>query len=145
MTVFLEEMENLFIGQSWDLKWKFTMQCTVDEYLAMVDLKTGAVFKMVLRLMQTAPKEELGSSVNFGLAQLLGRWYYMNLNGTQYTQEKGFCEDLDLDEGKFSYPIVIRFDSREIIMHIFRGKQSTLAPESKCGFHARSRSVTGNA
>jgi len=37
MTVLLEELENLLIGQSWDLKWKFTMQCpTVDEYLAMV-------------------------------------------------------------------------------------------------------------
>jgi geranylgeranyl pyrophosphate synthase len=140
MAVFLEELENLLIGQSWDLKWKFTMQCpTVDEYLAMVDLKTGAMFKMVLRLMQTATKEELGSTVNFGpLARLLGRWYqirddYMNLKGTQYTQEKGFCEDLD--EGKFSYPIVrccgLDLTAREIIMHTFQGKQSTLAPESK--------------
>ena len=140
MTIFLEEVENLFIGQSWDLKWKFTMQCpTVGEYLAMIDLKTGAMFKMVLRLMQTATKEDLGSSVNFyPLAELLGRWYqirddYMNLNGAQYTQEKGFCEDLD--EGKFSYPIVRCCSSdstaREIIMHTFQRKQSTLALESK--------------
>ena len=140
MTVLLEEVENLFIGQSWDLKWKFTVQCpTVGEYLAMIDLKTGAMFKMVFRFMQTATKKDLGSSVNFcPLALLLGRWYqirddYLNLNGAQYTQEKGFCEDLD--EGKFSYPIVKCCSSdstaREIIMHIFQRKQSTLDLESK--------------
>ncbi|KAJ5904908.1 Terpenoid synthase [Penicillium subrubescens] len=113
MTVLLEELERLFLGQSWELKWRSTMQCpTEEEYLAMVDHKTGAMFHMLLRLMLTLAQDDgcLSQSTEFTvLAQLLGRWYqvrddYLNLQEAGYAKKKGFCEDLD--EGKFSYPIV---------------------------------------
>jgi len=43
------------------------------------------------------------------LITMLGRAYalrddYMNLASTEYTQTKGFCEDLD--EGKYSLPVI---------------------------------------
>jgi hypothetical protein len=67
----------------------------------------------------------------------------MNLNGTQYTKEKGFCDDLG--GGKFSYPIVrccsLDSTAREIIMDIFRRKQSTLALERDLESDIRSRGV----
>jgi geranylgeranyl pyrophosphate synthase len=113
MTVLLEELERLFLGQSWELKWRFTMQCpTEEEYFAMVDHKTGAMFHMLLRMMLTLVQGDghLNQTTGFAtLAKLLGRWYqvrddYLNLQEADYAKKKGFCEDLD--EGKFSYPIV---------------------------------------
>ncbi|KAL3487586.1 isoprenoid synthase domain-containing protein [Aspergillus germanicus] len=81
MTVLLEELDTPFLGQSWELKWRFSEE------------------------------QDLSRSTRFDtLAQRLGRWYqirddYMNLQGEGgYGQKKGFCEDLD--EGKFSYLVV---------------------------------------
>ncbi|KAJ5635290.1 uncharacterized protein N7484_008603 [Penicillium longicatenatum] len=93
----------------------------------MADGKTGALFEMIIRMMQffsTAnwPIEEL-----FQLSTSLGRWYqvrddYQSLQDEHYISQKGFCEDLD--EGKLSYPLIVccHRDStaEKIIMGIFR-------------------------
>ena len=130
MHVLLEELENLFVGQSWDLNWKFSMICPSEaEYLAMVDRKTGAMFGMLLRLMQAASLETAVYDLR-PLAHIMGRWYqvrddYMNLQGVEYSKQKGFCEDLD--EGKLSYPIVHCCNAQpafgSLILGIFRQKQ----------------------
>jgi geranylgeranyl pyrophosphate synthase len=116
MTVLLEGLDTLFLGQSWELKWRFTSQCpTEEEYFAMVDCKTGAMFHMLIRLMLTlmpgSANQDLSRSTQFDvLGQRLGRWYqirddYLNLQEEgDYGKKKGFCEDLD--EGKFSYLVV---------------------------------------
>jgi hypothetical protein len=55
IAILLEELENLFVGQSWDLHWKFHKKFPAEaEYFEMVDKKTGAMFKLLLRLMQTS-------------------------------------------------------------------------------------------
>ena len=49
----LEELEHLYLGQSWDLYWEYTLQCLSEaEYINMVDNKTGGLFRMRVRLMQ---------------------------------------------------------------------------------------------
>lgn len=58
------------------------------------------------------------------LARLFGRWYqirddYMNLQGTDYSKQKRFCEDLD--EGKLSYPIVKCCQKSETIKNFIFG------------------------
>jgi geranylgeranyl pyrophosphate synthase len=108
----------------------------------MVDHKTGAMFKMLLRLMQAA--SPLISTYDIEpLSRLVGRCYqirddYMNLQGVEYSKQKGFCDDLD--EGKFSYPVVhcVQTDrsSQDLILGIFRQRQvkaagAPLAVESK--------------
>ncbi|KAJ2984086.1 hypothetical protein NQ176_g217 [Zarea fungicola] len=95
MAIFSEEMENLYVGQAYDLYWTFNSQRpTFKEYIAMVDHKTGALFNMLVKLM--AAKSTAISEPNpdlFNLVILLGRFFqirddYMNLtsddkNGTK--------------------------------------------------------------
>ncbi|KFZ21954.1 hypothetical protein V502_02902 [Pseudogymnoascus sp. VKM F-4520 (FW-2644)] len=129
MGIFLDGLTNLSIGQSWDLNWKFNSYCpSIAEYMAMIDGKTGAMFKMLVHLMKSLSSSQKWPVADFNrLTQLLGRWYqvrddYQNLKDPEYTEKKGFCEDLD--EGKLSYPVVLACNSdptaRSIILGIFR-------------------------
>ena len=135
MDVLLEELEGLYLGQSWDLYWKHNLVCpSEEEYINMVDNKTGGMFSMLLRLMQS--ESPLMTTLDFDrLTILFGRFFqirddYMNFG--DYTNQKGFCEDLD--EGKFSYPIVHCLEShpefRGHILGIFRQRPASLSPGS---------------
>ncbi|KAK8091906.1 Ophiobolin F synthase [Apiospora hydei] len=53
LTAVLEELEGLYLGQSWDLYWKHNLVCPSEaEYVNMVDHKTGGMFRMLLRMLQ---------------------------------------------------------------------------------------------
>ncbi|TDZ21940.1 Ophiobolin F synthase [Colletotrichum orbiculare MAFF 240422] len=131
----LDELECLFIGQSWDLYWKFHLQVpTEKEYLEMVDCKTGAMFRLLARLMFHESSVVSGTQVLQLLdemCRLFGRFFqirddFMNLYSTEYSDQKGFCEDLD--EGKMSYPLIMLLwqnpGQRDQIMGIFRQQAS---------------------
>ncbi|KFX89132.1 hypothetical protein O988_08748 [Pseudogymnoascus sp. VKM F-3808] len=133
MGIFLEGLRSLAIGQSWDLNWKFNSYCpSIAEYMVMIDGKTGAMFRMLVNLMKSLSSLQTWPVADFDrLIQLLGRWYqvrddYQNLKDPEYTEQKGFCEDLD--EGKLSYPVVLTCNSdpvaRTIILGIFRRKDT---------------------
>lgn len=134
-TILLEGSEKLFIRQSWELKWRrFTLHCPAEkEYFAMVDGMTGAMFQLILRLMLTLVHNGEQSSENKSfdvLARTLGRWYqvrddYLNLRDTGSTK-KGFCEDLD--DGKFSYPVVRSCADpgrKDLLVGILHGRDAT--------------------
>lgn len=127
---FLEILQRMHVGQSYDIHWRFHLECpTDDEYFDMVDQKTGCMFEMLLTLMaskSTCVKVKSFSS----FVRVFGRYFqvrddYMNLTSTEYTQGKGACEDLD--EGKLSYPLVVcqRLAPASFaqIIGIFRAKQ----------------------
>lgn len=53
--IFNEEMLNLHHGQGMDLYWRDALVCpTEEEYLKMVQNKTGGLFRVAVRLMQIA-------------------------------------------------------------------------------------------
>ncbi|KAF6809680.1 geranylgeranyl pyrophosphate synthase [Colletotrichum sojae] len=127
----LEELESLFAGQSWDLYWKFHLQTpTEQEYLEMVDCKTGAMFRLLARLMFHESSVATGKNAAKLLdrmCQAFGRFFqirddFMNLNSNEYSDQKGYCEDLD--EGKISYPLILILrqnpEHRDLITGIFR-------------------------
>ncbi|TLS21073.1 uncharacterized protein PpBr36_10645, partial [Pyricularia pennisetigena] len=108
--VVTEGMKELLVGQGLDLVWTSEVAIpSLENCLQMIDGKTGALFLMVIRLMDaflpaSAPK------VSFNrFMLLLGRYFqirddYINLVSTQYSDAIGFCTDLD--EGKCSFIIL---------------------------------------
>ncbi|RAQ45961.1 geranylgeranyl pyrophosphate synthase [Aspergillus flavus] len=113
--IFIDELQNLHCGQSFDLYWKYHGHIpTVEEYMTMIDHKTGGLFRLCVRLMQaksisSGPHLELTHFVS-----LLGRFFqirddYQNLMSEEYSHQKGFCEDFD--EGKISLPLIYYMQS----------------------------------
>ncbi|KAL4908473.1 isoprenoid synthase domain-containing protein [Aspergillus multicolor] len=108
--IFIREVKNMHCGQALDLAWKYHTHCpTVDDYMMMIDNKTGAMFRLCVQLMQ-AESSIPSDHINAGyFVTQLGRYFqvrddYQNLVSTEYTDQKGFCEDLD--EGKISLPLI---------------------------------------
>ncbi|KIW93047.1 uncharacterized protein Z519_06896 [Cladophialophora bantiana CBS 173.52] len=109
MEIFTTELLNLHRGQGMDLYWRDTLTCpTEDDYLEMVQNKTGGLFRLAVKLMQ-AESPEKGRIDCVPLVNLMGLVFqicddYLNLSSSAYTKNKGLCEDLT--EGKFSFPII---------------------------------------
>lgn len=109
--IFIEEMQQLYIGQSYDLYWTHNAICpSISEYLKMVDKKTGGLFYMLTRLMVAeSPVSEVSDNDLNLLSCLIGRFFqirddYQNLASADYAKQKGFAEDLD--EGKYSFTLI---------------------------------------
>jgi len=103
------ELLNLHRGQGLDLLWRDSLRCpTEDEYIAMVNDKTGGLLRLAVKLMMACASHN--TDVDYvPLVNLIGVYFqirddYMNLQNDQYTSNKGFAEDLS--EGKFSFPVV---------------------------------------
>ncbi|KAI0250052.1 isoprenoid synthase domain-containing protein [Lactifluus subvellereus] len=103
------ELLNLHRGQGLDLLWRDSLQCpTEEEYIAMVNDKTGGLLRVGVKLMMACASQN--ANVDYvPLVNLIGIYFqvrddYMNLQNDQYTTNKGFAEDLS--EGKFSFPVV---------------------------------------
>lgn len=55
--IYTEELLNLHRGQGMDLFWRDTLTCpSEDDYLEMVGNKTGGLFRLAVKLMQTESK-----------------------------------------------------------------------------------------
>ena len=144
LTVYFDSLRSLFIGQSYDLFWtKHNTPPSTVEYLAMVDGKTGGLFQLSSSLLicssiQKSPashQKELDA-----LVTLIGRLYqirddFINLTSAEYAHQKGSCEDLD--EGKFSYPIIQALASQDreesTLRNLFaiRSRGGKIPPEMK--------------
>jgi len=103
------ELLNLHRGQGLDLLWRDSLRCpSEEEYIAMVNDKTGGLLRVAVKLMMACGS--LNVDVDYvPLVNLIGVYFqirddYMNLQNNEYGANKGFAEDLS--EGKFSFPIV---------------------------------------
>lgn len=136
MAVLLEELEELHVGQSWDLYWKYNLKWpTMHEYFSMIDLKTGGLFRMLVRMMQALSPRPNTAFVCDALVSMVSRFFqvrddYLNLNSREYSSQKGWCEDLD--EGKFSYLIIHCLENSpeyvDRIMGLFRQRTGCSGP-----------------
>jgi geranylgeranyl diphosphate synthase type 3 len=121
VNIFTKELIQLHLGQGMDIHWRDHAICpTEEEYLHMVCLKTGGLFRLSTGLMQVIGRNHMefvplvdDLSILF---QILDD--YLNLQSTKYHQNKSFCEDLT--EGKFSFPIIhhIQLDDTRRVLNI---------------------------
>ncbi|KAF9784100.1 terpenoid synthase [Thelephora terrestris] len=104
-----DELLNLHRGQGLELYWRDSLVCpTEEEYISMVNNKTGGLFRIGIKLMMACGTTNTDTDY-IPLVNLLGVYFqirddYMNLQSTEYAHNKGFAEDLT--EGKFSFPVV---------------------------------------
>ena len=112
LRIFIEEMQQLYVGQSYDLYWTHNALCpSISEYLKMIDKKTGGLFRMLTRLMiaESPVSEKVPNDDLNPFSCLIGRFFqirddYQNLASADYAKQKGFAEDLD--EGKYSFTLI---------------------------------------
>jgi geranylgeranyl diphosphate synthase, type III len=109
MNIFVGELLNLHRGQGHDILWRDDVQCpTEQQYLNMVQDKTGGLFRLAVGLLQAFATQH--QRTNFtSLVNNLALYFqirddYINLVDEEYMKSKSFCEDLT--EGKFSFPII---------------------------------------
>ncbi|THH11232.1 hypothetical protein EW146_g8122 [Bondarzewia mesenterica] len=126
-----DELLNLHRGQGLELLWRDSLQCpTEDEYIAMVNDKTGGLFRVAVKLMMACATTNV--NVDYvPLVNLISVYFqirddYMNLQSSEYATNKGFAEDLT--EGKFSFPIVhaVRSDlSNRQVLNVLQKRPTT--------------------
>mmetsp|Transcript_6948 Transcript_6948/g.15739 ORF Transcript_6948/g.15739 Transcript_6948/m.15739 type:complete len:311 (-) Transcript_6948:9-941(-) len=109
MTIFVGELLNLHRGQGHDILWREDGRCpTEEEYLKMVQDKTGGLFRLAVGLMQafatTNVTTDFTALVNNLAVYFQIRDDFINLVDEEYMKSKSFCEDLT--EGKFSFPVI---------------------------------------
>jgi len=107
--VFVSELLNLHRGQGYDITWREMVRCpTEEEYLSMVQDKTGGLFRLAVGLLQAFATEhrtdDFTKLVNDLAMYFQIRDDFINLADEEYMKSKSFCEDIT--EGKFSFPIV---------------------------------------
>ncbi|KAH7163774.1 geranylgeranyl diphosphate synthase [Fusarium sp. MPI-SDFR-AT-0072] len=132
----------IFQGQAMDLWWTTNNTVpSIQEYLLMVNDKTGALFRLSLELLALNSEASVSDSALESLSSvvsLLGQYFqirddYMNLIDNRYTDQKGFCEDLD--EGKYSLTLMhaLQSDSSGLLTNILsmRRVQGKLTTQQK--------------
>ena len=94
--IYNEEMLNLHRGQGIELFWRDTMTVpTEDEYLLMISNKTGGLFRLAARLMQSASRT---THDILPLTDLIGLMFqirddYNNLCSEQVSRPPLYCEN----------------------------------------------------
>ncbi|KAJ3225650.1 Geranylgeranyl pyrophosphate synthase [Chytriomyces hyalinus] len=110
--VFAQELINLHTGQGMEIYWRDNNICpTEKEYLQMISNKTGGLLRLAIKMMQAASQNPIDC---VKLVDMLGLHFqirddYLNLTSNEFTNNKGFAEDLT--EGKFSYPVIRHIQS----------------------------------
>ncbi|PFH50504.1 hypothetical protein AMATHDRAFT_60906 [Amanita thiersii Skay4041] len=125
------ELLSLHRGQGLEILWRDSLHCpTEEEYISMVNQKTGGLLRIGIKLMIACATTN--RDIDYvTLVNLIGVFFqirddYMNLQSTEYTNNKGFAEDLT--EGKFSFPIVhgIQADrTNRQILNVLQKRPST--------------------
>lgn len=112
INVFIEELLMLHKGQGMDIYWRDNSICpTEQEYIEMVQNKTGGLFRLCIRMMQVVAKNngqytKLVNDMSV-LFQILDD--FLNLQSAEYHDLKNFAEDIS--EGKFSFPVIHSINS----------------------------------
>jgi geranylgeranyl diphosphate synthase type 3 len=114
MQVFVGELLNLHRGQGHDIAWRDAIRCpTEEDYLIMVQDKTGGLFRLAVGLMQAFATQHRDTDFS-NLVNNLAMYFqirddFINLADEEYMKSKSFCEDFSEGGHASSYPCAVLF------------------------------------
>ncbi|KAL1698621.1 isoprenoid synthase domain-containing protein [Schizophyllum commune] len=107
--ILTKELMTLFRGQGLDILWRDTHRCpTEEEYVRMINGKASGLLRLAARLLRACGTTNTDRDY-VPLMNLVGifgqiRDDFMNIYSTEYTNTKGFADDIS--EGKYSFPMI---------------------------------------
>lgn len=117
----IENIHNMHIGQGLDIYWSTNrITPSMDEYLQMIEYKTGILFTMVIDYFSLIMSSTIGEREKRTSLQSLRKLChffqirddYINIADKRFWEEKGICEDFD--EKKQTYPIILFYHNQTI-------------------------------
>ena len=119
-TLMIEHLYNIHIGQGLDLYWTtHKIIPTYEDYLKMINYKTGILFKMIIDVFSLFSKRLVHDELEKVLKVCDTLCYffqirddYVNITDPNFWKQKGICEDFD--EKKQSYIIVTFYHDEHI-------------------------------
>lgn len=122
----INHLYNIHIGQGLDIYWTTNqiIPC-IDEYIEMIEYKTGILFQMIVDLY-TASKPEITDKERNDLrytCKLMCVFFqirddYVNITDPSFWKEKGICEDFD--EKKQSFLIIKFYHNKNVSQDLKR-------------------------
>lgn len=110
--IYIDEMINVHFGQTIDIYWHKTkpQNISVEKYLEMTRLKTGALLRMAVRfalVIAKQPKNIEKKLISF--FEVLGNAFQIKDDLLDLEATKGFGKAFgnDITEGKFSLPVIL--------------------------------------
>jgi geranylgeranyl diphosphate synthase, type III len=116
----INHLYNIHIGQGLDIYWTINriIPC-IDEYIEMIEYKTGILFQMIVDLYTATKPEMTDKEVNDlkYTCKLMCIFFqirddYVNITDPSFWKEKGICEDFD--EKKQSFLIIQFYHSKKV-------------------------------
>jgi geranylgeranyl diphosphate synthase type 3 len=145
--LYIRSLEHLHIGQGLDIYWTEQKYIpSLEEYLYMIDNKTGILFDLISKLCFETIKitvmrltEERKEQIK-RLMLLIGRFFqirddYINLTCPKYWRLKGFCEDFDERKVSYVFTILKKQDEQDTLYQQLCSKDK-LTDDDKIEFYA---------
>ncbi|EZA54566.1 geranylgeranyl pyrophosphate synthase isoform X2 [Ooceraea biroi] len=136
LKICIEMVLDAFKGQGIEIVWRDNFTCPSEEaYKNMIEKKISTFFHMCVKVMQQFSTCDKDFS---SLTRTLGLYFqirddYCNLRSSDYTEEKGYSDDLT--EGKFSLAIIHALHSKpedNEIKNILRKRTKNIEMKRHC-------------